>query len=303
MDWTQVSIVVDGEAAEAVAEALRPFAHRGVSLEQTAGDLSPDASLPVLDEQVTVSIYLPRQEDTPARRRRIEEIIWHLGQLYPIPAPTFRPLREQDWANAWKQHYAPFRIGRRFLVCPAWQKVLVPPGQILLLMDPGMAFGTGLHPTTRMCLEEVEQRVCDGVSVLDLGTGSGILAIGAALLGASPVLALDNDEVAVQSARRNCGANGVAEAVCVRHGSLADLDPAKTWEVVLVNILAPVIVQMLEEGLSQVVRPGGLLILSGIIDNQAPEVEAAMDRAGIALEGQRQIKDWITLIGRRRAGQ
>ena len=303
MDWTRVSVVVDGEAAEAVAEALRPFAHGGVSLEQTAADMSPEASLPGLDEQITVSIYLPRQADIPAQRRRIQEVIWHLGQLYPIPAPSFHTVREEDWANAWKQHFVPFPVGRRFLICPAWQSARVGPEQLLVLMDPGMAFGTGLHPTTRMCLEAMEQINFEGAKVLDLGTGSGILAIAAILLGASRVLALDADEIAVKSARRNSTANGVGERVAVRRGSLPDLHPTETWDVVLVNILAPVILQMLDGGLGQRLRPGGQMILSGIIDNQVPEVQAAMERAGLVRVGQRQIKDWITLIGRPRKTQ
>jgi len=298
MKWTQVSIVADGEAAEAVAEVLRPFAHGGVSLEQAAADLRPDAAYPELDEQVTVSIYLPAHKDSPAKRRRIEEILWHLGQLYPIPAPIFRVVQEDDWANAWKQHYASFRIGQRILICPAWERVQPRPDDILLLMDPGMAFGTGLHPTTRMCLEEVESLARPGISVLDVGTGSGILAIAAARLDAGPILALDTDEVAVQSARQNSITNGVADVIEVQRGSLADL-PAQAWHVVLVNILAPVILQLFEGGLASRVRPGGMLLLSGIIEEQAPQVLAAMQEHQISLIRRRQIRDWVTLLGRR----
>jgi ribosomal protein L11 methyltransferase len=308
VSWTQVRVVVDGEAAEAVAEALRPFAYGGVSLEQTVAEGAPDRAvdlasgviIPELDPSVTVSIYLPVQEDTPATRRRIEEVLWHMGQLYPIPAPTFRTVIEEDWADAWKQHYAPIRIGERIHICPAWETPALQPGDILLLMDPGMAFGTGLHPTTRMCLEVVEEHVQPSMSVLDLGTGSGILAIAAARLGAGPVLALDIDGVAVQAARENCLINQVADRVEVQLGSLDDLGPGRGWDLVLLNILAPTILLFFREGLVQHLRPGGILVLSGIIEEQAPQILAAMEQNHLSLVERRQVKDWVTLVGRRR---
>jgi len=299
VNWTQISVIVDGEAAEAVAEVLRPFAHGGVQLEQQAADLSPHAATPQLEEQVTVSIYLLQTDDNPALRRRIEEMLWHLGQLYPISPPTFSEVREKDWAAVWKQHYKPLRMGRHILICPAWEQVNPQPDDLVLLMDPGMAFGTGLHPTTRMCLEVVEELAQPGMTTLDLGTGSGILSIAAAKLGAAPILALDTDEVAVQSAHQNCAANHVAELIQVKKGSLDSLESTQQWDLVLVNILATVIVKLFGEGLAEHIRPGGLVVLAGIIEEQGPEVLAAMKENEIELVEQRRIKDWITLIGRR----
>ncbi len=302
MDWTRVSVTVDGEAAEAVAEVLRPFAPGGVALEQVADDLTPEASGPVLPDRVTVAIYLSHADDQPATRRRIEEVLWHLGQIYPIPPPAFRTVREEDWANTWKQHYTAFRVGRRLMICPAWQPTASQPGDVQLLMDPGMAFGTGLHPTTRMCLEVVEAHAHHGTAVLDIGTGSGILAIAAAKLGAGPIRAVDNDPTAVRTAGANSRANGVGDRVQVMHASLADLDPADQWDLVLVNILAPVILQMLESGLVNHVRPGGLLVLSGIIEDQAPAIEGFLLARRCSLQERRQIRDWVTLVVRRPDG-
>jgi ribosomal protein L11 methyltransferase len=299
VNWIQVTVKVDGEAAEAVAEALRPFAHGGVSLEQAAADLSPGAARPQLEEEITVSIYYPAAEDSPARRRRLEEILWHMSQLYPIPAPAFQAVREEDWANAWKQHYRPLRIGRHLLICPAWESVHARPDDILITMDPGMAFGTGLHPTTRMCLEAIEARFRPGMTVLDMGTGSGILAIAAALLGARFVLALDTDEVAVQAARQNCAINGVSDVVTVRRGSLADLQPSPQWDLILANILAPVILDMLRAGMASLLRPGGTIVLAGIIEDQANEVEEVLPAEGLALLERLQVRDWATLVAGR----
>jgi ribosomal protein L11 methyltransferase len=300
-------VLVDGEAAEAVAEVLRPFAYGGVSIEQAATETEPDreidpvsnAIIPEMDPSVTVSIYLPARQDTPEKRRRIEEVLWHLGQLYPIPSPTFRMVIEEDWANAWKQSYKPIRIGERTLVCPAWETPKPRPNDILLLMDPGMAFGTGLHPTTRMCLELVEERVRPGMSVLDLGTGSGILAVAAARLDARPIRAVDSDEIAVKAARENSELNQVSNIIQVRRGSLGDLGPDEAWDLVLVNILAPVILQFFRDGLVSHIRPGGMIVLSGIIEEQLPEILEAMEESQLALIERRQIKDWVTLLGRR----
>ena len=307
MSWTQVRVLVDGEAAEAVAEILRPFSYGGVSLEQAAADNAPDREVdlssgvitPELNPWVTVSIYLPARDDSPEIRRRIEEVLWHLGQLYPIPSPTFRTVKEEDWANAWKQHYTPIRIGQRVLVCPAWETPRPRPDDILLVMDPGMAFGTGLHPTTRMCLEIVEERVQPGMSVLDLGTGSGILAIAAARLGARPILALDSDEIAVEAARKNSSINKVSDDIQVEKGSLGLLDPDRAWDLALVNILAPIILKFFQDGLARHIRPGGTIVLSGIIEEQAPELLDAMEKSQLSLIERRQVKDWVTLVGRR----
>jgi ribosomal protein L11 methyltransferase len=309
MDWLEVSVVVDGEAAEAVAELLRPYAYQeSVVLEQLGDmdDLDPNALEPV----VTVKIYLPEQDDTPALRRRLEEILYHMGRLYPMPPPAFRTLAETDWANAWKVHYQPFRIGRRIWIQPSWIEdeavvdaetgARVQPDDVVLMLDPGMAFGTGLHPTTQSCLRALEQLVQPGMRVLDVGTGSGILGIAAARLGARRAAGVDTDSVAVQAAVANAANNGVADVFDIWQGALESVTE-RGWDVVVVNILAPVIVELLRTGdLLGYVAPTGRLVLSGIIDVQAPEVETAVMQAGGAVVERLVVRDWVTLVVRLR---
>ncbi len=307
MYWLEVSVITDGEGAEAVAEKLRPFAYQdGVVLEQLGDMASPDPD--ALETAVTVKIYVPEHEDTPRLRRRIEEIIYFLGRLYPIPPPTFRLLAEEDWANAWKAHYHPFRIGQRIWIQPSWIEAESPdtavsdtgaqikPDDVVLTLDPGMAFGTGLHPTTQMCLQALEELVQPGHAIFDLGTGSGILAIAAAKLGAARVLGVDVDEVAVQTAVTNTALNHLHN-LTFQKGTL-DTVTEKGWDIVVVNILAPVIVGLLENNhLLSYVKPGGRLILSGIIEEQAEDVKTAVTQAGGLIHKTLQMTDWVAIIG------
>ncbi|RMF30940.1 MAG: 50S ribosomal protein L11 methyltransferase [Chloroflexi bacterium] len=287
--WLEVTVTVDGEAAEAVADLLSQYAPGGVALE------TGPAGFP--NGPVTVRAYLPPHQDTPQVRRRIEEGLWHLRQIHPIPPPIFRPVREEDWAEAWKAHFRPLRVGRHLLIKPTWQEAEVSPEDVVIELDPGMAFGTGLHPTTRLCLEFLEERLRPGMTVLDLGTGSGILAITAARLGAASVLAVDTDPLAVRIARQNVEINGVADVVGVRLGSLAEADDQ--YDLVLVNIVARVIIGMARAGLSRRLKPEGELLVTGIVQGQEDEVAQALRQSGLVLVEERRSGDWVALVGRR----
>jgi ribosomal protein L11 methyltransferase len=286
MEWLEVSVTVENEAAEVVAEVLSRYVYRGVAIE--AGPEGWNAG------PVVVRAYLPADDQLQATKRRIEEALWHLGQIRPIPAPAFRPVAEEDWAEAWKARLDVLRIGQHIVIRPSWREYAPEPKDVVVQLDPGMAFGTGLHPTTQMCLVALEELIRPEATVLDLGTGSGILAIAAARLGAGRVLAVDNDPVAVKTARGNVVINGVQEAVSVVGGSLADV-PGR-YHLVVVNILAKVIVEMMQEGLANRVRPGGRLITAGIIADQEPEVVATLEQKRLALVERRQTGDWVCLV-------
>lgn len=289
MEWLEVSVTVESEAAEAVAEVLSCYACRGVAIE--AGPDGWNAG------PVVVRAYLPADSQLQAKKRRVEEALWHLRQIWPIPAPTFRSVAEEDWAQAWKVRLSVLYIGQHIIVRPSWLEYTPKPGDVVIQLDPGMAFGTGLHPTTQMCLVALEQLTCSGAEVLDLGTGSGILAIAAAKLGARRVLAADNDPVAVKTAQGNVVANGVQGIVSVVHGSLYEV--FGDYNLVVVNILARVIVEMMQGGLAERVSPGGRLIAAGIILDQEAEVVAAFERGGFALVERQQRGDWKCLVARR----
>jgi ribosomal protein L11 methyltransferase len=304
--WLEVAVACDGEAAEAVAELLKPLAYGdSVVLEQRsdANAQSEDA----LEPQVTVKIYLPGEKDSPDVRYKIREALYYLSRLYPIPEPTFRKLEDKDWAQAWKENYHPFRVGSRIWIQPSWTSLPsgAQPEDVVLTLDPGMAFGTGLHPTTQMCLRALPELVREGDNVLDVGTGSGILAIAAAKLGARRVLGLDTDAQAVRAAAENAERNEVSNRVEIRSGSL-DAAQDHGWRVVIVNILAPVIVDMLQPASS---RPGllnylsgeGRLLLSGIVEPQEPDVRQALSEAGGHVEETLRVRDWVSLIASRKA--
>ncbi|MCL4868387.1 MAG: 50S ribosomal protein L11 methyltransferase [Anaerolineae bacterium] len=295
MYWLEISIITREQFAEGVAAAFQPFAYQeSVVLEQLGDpdDLDPNALLPY----VTVKFYVPESEDTPELRQTIVAHAAAIQNDLPAEFPTFRILQEEDWANAWKVHYKPFKLGQRLWIQPSWEKAVdAAATDIVLTLDPGMAFGTGLHATTQLCLALLEEVIQPGDRVLDVGTGSGILAIAAAKLGASQVIAIDNDPLAVTATQGNITLNQVETQVQTWQGELATV-PVEPYQVVVVNILAPVIITLLRQGgLLNYVAPGGHLLLSGLIAVQQEEVMAAVAAAGGHLTTARQDGDWVAL--------
>ncbi|MGE5251794.1 MAG: 50S ribosomal protein L11 methyltransferase [Bacteroidota bacterium] len=300
MNWLEVSLTVDGELAESVADVLARFAPNGVTMEQ---------GVTFLDEEdegtatgpVTVRAYLEINEQIEETRQRLEESLHYLGMIRPIPAPVYRQIADQNWMEAWKQNYRPIAVGRRLAIVPAW---LESPDseRIAIRIDPGMAFGTGTHPTTQLCLDLLEAAADRRplTTVIDVGCGSGILSIAALKLGAREALGVDIDREAVRNARENAEINGIGQELVLGQGSVGEVlegnFPLRSAPLVLANILAPIIIRLLDAGLGEVVEPGGELILSGILVEQELRVAAAAAAKQLRVVDRRQMGDWVALM-------
>jgi ribosomal protein L11 methyltransferase len=298
LKWLEVSISLSGELAEAVSDLLSRHAPGGIVIEAPS---SQDESQKF--NQVILRAYLPADKELETRHHAIEEGLWHLNQIQSLPQPQYRFLEEQDWEQAWKSHYHPIKIGRRLVIQPAWLP-LQEKERLPIFIDPGMAFGTGTHPTTQLCLHALEEYLCEGQSVIDLGCGSGILSIAAARLGAASVLALDIDPIAVRNTRENARRNAVDHIVTAQQGSLDLLinnggRNIMQASIVLANILAKTLQNMIESGLGKTIPMDGVLILSGILDHQVADVEATCNTRGLEIFAIKCMEDWRALIVKR----
>jgi ribosomal protein L11 methyltransferase len=321
MNWLEVSLTVNGELAEAVADVLARFAPNGVMTEQGVKYTdAEDAGTPT--GPITVRAYLEINDQIEETRQKLEESLFYLGMIQPLPAPVYKQIADQNWMEAWKQHYKPILIGERIVILPAWMDS-PDPDRTAIKIDPGMAFGTGTHPTTQLCLELMElwlchpersegsfQRVGDSslankglaqndTTVIDIGCGSGILSIAAIKLGAKAALGVDVDEESVKNSRENAGTNGVGEELILGVGSVQEILEGRfafnKAPLVVANILAPVIVRLFDAGLAKLIEDHGSVILSGILQEQQGSVIEAAQAHGLRMNERRQMGDWVAL--------
>lgn len=301
--WLQLICETHPEGVEAVSELFRRHVPSGVSIQEAAEptDLAGGWRID-LNRPAVVSAFVPFDDDSSAIRHHIEQGLWHIGQILPVYSFRVETLSEQDWAVAWREHFHVHRVGRRLVIKPTWREYEAQSDDVVIDLDPGMAFGTGLHPTTQMCLLGLEEAVRPGMAVLDVGTGSAVLAIAAVKLGANSVLACDLDPIAVDVARQNVSLNGLRESVDVRRGTLGPgssvVDQGQRFDLLLANIIADVIVALMPD-LFSALRPGGLALLSGIIDTKEAGVARALEAVGFEMISRRQQGDWLMLVVRR----
>lgn len=311
MEWIELVIHTTTEGSDAVSALLMEAGSAGTMIEDRA-DI-PDPSKPhgyweiidpglvnTMPEDVLVHAWFEPGENLPLLAENLRAELASLAARCPeygALALDTKSVDDKAWKDVWKKYYKSFYAGMHLVVKPTWEPFDPKPGDRVIEMDPGMAFGSGTHETTFMCLSLLEKYLSGGESVIDVGTGSGILAIGAALFGAGQVLAIDIDPDAVRVASENVALNHVGETVSVQQGNLLDRVDA-VCDVCVANIISDVIISFASPLLSHV-RPGGLFICSGIVSSRAEEVRRALEDASWKILEQKEKGDWTAFVSER----
>ena len=326
LKWHELTIRSRAEAVEMVTNFLHELEADGVSVEESWADRKPSTLR--LDEWVDrplndipagwveIKGWFPEGTDMDQVKKTLRERIGEL-RTYGIDPGDFSleeaPIDEEDWAESWKRYFKPLRVSERLTVRPIWEPYEPGPGEIVIDLDPGMAFGTGTHATTALCLKALDRAIRGGEDVIDVGTGSGILAIGAVKLGARGVLALDLDPVAVSSAKANAALNGLGDRIDVRESdllgvlkesgsSLSPFNVSLPVDLVVSNILAEIILRFVDDAYAAL-KPGGLFIASGIYANKEQDVRRGLEAAGFAIVHRDAQEDWIAFTARKPGGE
>ncbi len=296
--WYELSIDVHAEAVEPVSALLASYGfNEGVAIDEPYVQDGDGDNLEIdIDKPFTVHTYIADSDYRPELVEEIRAALWHLGMMRPIGELSISTLAEEDWANAWKEHFKVHRIGDRVVVRPPWLDYRPEGDEVVVELDPGMAFGTGLHPSTRLSMLGVEQVVSLGDRLLDVGTGSGVLAIAALKLGASHVDAVDVETVAVRATQENAARNGVEDQIDVRHGSVGEAEPfQREYDVLLANIIARILIE-LAGGIVAATKVGGSIVLAGIITEREADVIEVFAARGARVVTRRQEEDWVSLV-------
>ena len=301
--WIELSLRLPAADAEIVADALAVIAPGGASLDAAFLNVEPERfGLELTGGETTVRAFFPAPLP-PAARRAIRRRLAALPLRAPLPRLRYSEAPRTDWSEAWKEFHRPLRVGR-LLVQPSWEAGgEARPGDLVITLDPGRAFGTGSHESTRLCLAALDRLVRPGDTVLDVGCGSGILALAAARLGASRVDALDTDPVAVEATRANAARNGLADAIDAREGSLGaagpwpEREPRGAYDIVAMNIALAVVSELLPDA-AGALRPGGTLVVAGFLADAVAGVEAVARAAGLRDVRSEVDGEWGVVTGR-----
>lgn len=281
--WTQIKVTVRLEELDKLSALMSMIDtniqiedYSDIDLDSVYGDLIDESILNADKTIASVSVYVPEE-------RSYKDALAFINERLDAEKLEARieviGVDEEDWANSWKQYYKPLHIGGRIVVVPAWEKYEPKDGEIIVTMDPGMAFGTGSHETTRLEIELLQKYVKEGCSMLDVGTGSGILAICASKLGAGYCEAYDIDPMAVRVAKENVAGAGITNIKCGQSNLLADI-PVRRYDVICANIVADIILRMLPD-IPKFMHKGTVLLASGIISERRDEILSALDKNGL----------------------
>lgn len=290
--WVEVSFLLPGEQAESVAEILNRYAHQGVVIER---DMQSNDK-----NQMKVFAYLLDDNTLEHNKLEIEKAIFYLGKILPVPAPTYRPIRDQDWMAAWRQFYKPVDIGHKLLIIPAWyDEKKIADARIPIRINPGMAFGTGTHPTTQLSLELLEHYLQPEQTMIDVGCGSGILSIAGILLGATHSIAVDVSQAAVLSTHENNALNKVEDKIEVAKASVSEVKAGnfsyQKAPLVVANILLKVLEDLFDVGMGDLVNDEGILLISGILVDQIDIIEEKARANGFTRVDSIVQDDWAGL--------
>ncbi|PZE22719.1 50S ribosomal protein L11 methyltransferase [Paenibacillus xerothermodurans] len=328
MRWHEVTVHTTEEAIEMISNFIHELGAGGVSIEES-GTLNKqrDTSLgqwyelplnDIPEGRAVIKGYFSEGTDMDEVLKSLTQSVEQLAEFdIDTGNPTFelQDVDDEDWANAWKQYFKPLRVSERLTIKPTWEEYTPAADELIIELDPGMAFGTGTHATTALCLRTLEGVVKPGDDVIDVGTGSGVLAIAAAKLGAKRVLALDLDPVAVSSAQENARLNGLQNQITVKHSDLLQVLQEQTdgrseaaaevplgvrlpVQVVVANILAEIILLFVQD-VYDVLEPGGTYVVSGVIKSKQQDVEQALAAVGFSVTGQYEEQDWVVIVARK----
>jgi ribosomal protein L11 methyltransferase len=299
-NWEEVSILVDQEIAEAVAVALSGIIPGGIVQERVFGGIFPEELNQELGP-VRVYGYLPIDNQVDQRRERIKKALYYLGTITSLPEPSFSLIKEQDWTTAWQERYQPIPLGTKLIVVPSWLEN-PKPDRIVISIDPEMAFGSGTHPTTQLSLTLLEEVLMRKpiAEMVDIGCGTGILSIAAAKLGVNQVIGVDIDPDAIRISQKNARDNQVGDRTEFCQGSISKILQGcfgiTQAPLVVANIITPTLTKLFADGLVDVIAPGGLLVLSGILEDQLKDFIRDLEKHPLEIQSRRQQGEWIALL-------